>query len=96
MLTGTTDWLSIGKLYDGLAALDPTTGAKVAWAAAWLEAAGPAAAVAPLQAIDPDRVADHQRYWVVLAEALTRMGATADAAAAARQAVQLTTDDAVK
>ena len=95
-LTGTTDWLSIAKLYDGLVAIDPTTGARVARAAAWLEAAGPSESLHHLQAIDADRVATYQPYWVVLGETLARTGATTEATAAARRAVGLTTDAAVQ
>jgi RNA polymerase sigma-70 factor (ECF subfamily) len=74
VVTGSTDWSTIAKLYDGLVTVAPTVGAFVARAAAYLEAVGPAEAVAQLDELPADAVRDYQPFWVVRAEALRREG----------------------
>ena len=95
-LTGTTDWVAICGLYDGLIALAPTIGACVARAAAVTRARGPAAGLALLDELPADRVAAYQPYWVARAEALRGIGDTAAADHATDVAVGVTTDPAVR
>lgn len=91
-ITGVTDWAEICTLYDRLVALTPSIGAHVARAAAHMQAGQPAAALAILDALDPDRVAGYQPYWVVRAHCLHHTGA--DPTRATRLALGLTDDPA--
>ncbi len=93
-LTGTTDWASVALLYDGLVTLTPSVGAHVARASAHLHAGAPGAALAMLDALDPALVATYQPFWVVRAHA--RHAAGADPAHAARVALGLTEDPALR
>lgn len=95
-LTGSTDWVAIRTLYDGLAAIAPSIGVEIARAAAMLEADGPDAALAALDAQDRSRVESYQPYWVVRAEALRRLNRTDLASEAVTRAIELTTDDSVR
>jgi RNA polymerase sigma-70 factor (ECF subfamily) len=95
-LTGSTDWISIARLYDGLVELQPSIGAMVARAAAHGEAHGPPAGFALVDAIDVSLVASYQPYWVTRAHLLARMGDTAGARDASQQALSLTDDDAIR
>lgn len=70
--TGTTDWKTIRGIYDTLLLIAPTVGAKVAAAAAALEADGPKAALKRLDAMD-DGVRRYQPWWAVRAHALLRI-----------------------
>jgi RNA polymerase sigma-70 factor (ECF subfamily) len=90
-----TDWLAVSRLYDGLVALAPSTGALVARSAARLEALGPVDALAQLDALDAGAVREYQPYWVVRSEALRRLG-DPDATAAFDRAVGLTSDPALR
>ncbi|CAN5708552.1 hypothetical protein BH10ACT3_BH10ACT3_15030 [soil metagenome] len=91
--TGSTDWLAIRQLYDGLVVLEPSVGVQVARAAAVLEADGANAALTCLDGLDERRTSTYQPYWVVRGEALGREGRPS--AAAARRALDLTTDPSV-
>jgi RNA polymerase sigma-70 factor (ECF subfamily) len=90
--TGSTDWLAISALYDGLQQLAPSTGAGVARAAAHLRAHGPDAAAAALQSVDPASVTHYQPYWVTRAEIALARGDTSTASEAMARAIELTTD----
>lgn len=94
-LTGRIDWLAIRHLYDGLCAIDPSIGAAIGRAVAVLETTGPVDALAALRALDRDLVDAHQPWWVATAEASHRAGCP-DAADAARRAIDLTVDPAVR
>jgi len=88
--TGFTDWTAIAAMYDALVDISPTTGARVARAAAHLEAVGPSAARTLLDELDPSAVADYQPYWAVLAEVLRRLDvAEAELTAARARALEL-------
>lgn len=95
-VTGGTDWTVIGRLYDGLVALAPTTGAIVASAAALAEGGDPAAALARLDDLPAPTVRSYQAHWVVRARALTLLDRPADAADARARAIGLTEDPAVR
>ena len=92
--TGVTDWSTIRGIYDTLLRIAPTVGARVAAAAAALEADGPEAALARLDAMD-DGVRDYQPWWAVRAHALLRIG-NADAKAAFERAAGMSEDPAIR
>ena len=94
--TGRTDAVALDLLYEALPCFSPTVGVLVARAAARAEARGPAAGLALLDALPPERVAAYQPYWAARASLLTRLGADAPAQAAYRTAIRLTTDPAVR
>jgi RNA polymerase sigma-70 factor (ECF subfamily) len=93
--TGTTDWVAVSALHDGLQALAPSTGAAVARAAAHLHAHGPDAAETALVGLDPTSVDRYQPYWVTRAEIAIARGDATAAAGAMTRAVELTRDPAV-
>ena len=94
--TGRTDAAALDLLYEALARFSPTIGVLVARAAACAEARGPAAGLALLDALPPERVAAYQPYWAARASLLTRLGADVPAQAAYRTAIRLTADPAVR
>jgi RNA polymerase sigma-70 factor (ECF subfamily) len=94
-VTGTTDWSTIRGLYDCLLLVSPTVGARVAAAAAALEADGPDAALTRLDSI-VDAAVDYQPWWAVRAHALDRAGDTDAAAAAFRRAAGMSDDPATR
>ncbi len=96
--TGVTDWATVRGLYDTLLLVAPTVGARVAAAAAALEADGPEAALRRLDQLADefvDRVTGYQPWWVVRAHALERLG-DGDAAKAYEQAIGMTDDPAAR
>lgn len=83
VLIGATPWQGIAGLYRQLLALGPTIGACIGHAVATAHAQNDAAAgLALLDAIDADRVRDHQPWWAARAHLLGLAGQ----AEAARQA----------
>ena len=96
MTTGRNNWESIALLYETLAAISPTVGARIGRAAALAEDRGAAAGLEALDAIDPDLIRSHQPYWAVRADLLSRLGRAADADAAYDRAIGLSEDDAVR
>lgn len=87
--TGTTDWAVLRRLYEGLVAIAPTLGARVAHAVAVGRADGAAAGIAVLDAIHSPGVERFQPAWAARA-ALT------DDPAALERAISLTTDPGVR
>lgn len=94
--SGRTPWLAVLKLYEGLCQLAPTLGAELGRIAALAEVYGPAPALAELEHLPAASVAQHQPYWALRAELLTRVGRAAGAAVAYRRAIGLCEDDAVR
>lgn len=94
-ITGSTDWTAIAALYDGLVVHAPGVGAEVARAAAHAHSSGAEVALAMLDAMPSDRVAEYQPYWAVRAHVLDALGRD-DARTAASRAVGLTTDPGVR
>lgn len=94
-LTGSTDWVAIAFLYDGLVALAPSVGARVARAATRARVDGPRRALALLDELDQTRVAEYQPYWATRAHLLTELGDD-QAPFAVRRALGLTTDPSVR
>ena len=94
--SGTTDWVAIAALYEGLVTIAPTVGAHVALAKARTHTHGPLAGVALLDELPPDRVVTYQPYWVVRAFCLRKMQDATASKTAAEQAIALTADPAVR
>ncbi|WP_224816160.1 RNA polymerase sigma factor [Hasllibacter sp. MH4015] len=69
-VTGVTNWRALSQLYAGLMQAHPSLGAAVGRAAAVGEDAGPAAALALLDLIEPDAVKAFQPYWATRAHLL--------------------------
>lgn len=90
--TRPTDWQEIALLYAGLVALAPTIGARIGHAAAIGEAQGPAQGLALLDAVAGAQA--YQPWWAVRAHLLAAAGQ--DATEAARQAIALAPDPAVR
>lgn len=95
-VTGNTNWVAIAELYDGLIDMSPTIGAHVARAKAASHTQGPLAALAFLDELPAERVASYQPYWVVRAWCLREASDQDTAAAAASQAIGLTSDLSTK
>lgn len=95
-VTGRTDYRAIAALYDLLARDFATLGVLVGRATAHGHASGPAAALALLDELPPDRVAGYQPYWAALAH-FARAAGQGDRAADARdRAIALSRDPAVR
>jgi RNA polymerase sigma-70 factor (ECF subfamily) len=95
-LTGSTDWPAVSQLYEGLVVLSPTVGAHVARAAAVRQVEGPRAALALLDQLPERSLRDYQPGWVLRAHCLSDLGDPTGAAAAARRALGLTEEPAVR
>jgi RNA polymerase sigma-70 factor (ECF subfamily) len=83
-------------LYDGLIALRPGVGAQVSRCCAVARAAGPAAGLAALDALDAAAVQNYQPWWAARAHLLAEAGRRSEAAAAFQRAVGLTAQPAVR
>ena len=95
-ITGRTDHRALVTLYRALVRLRPTPSA-VAGLAASLSAAGsPHEALSLLDEAMAAGPADYQPFWAVKADALSRTGDAAGAAAAAGRAAALSRDPAVR
>ena len=90
----TTD--AVISLYQRLMRLAPSTGAMVAYAAALLRAGRASEAIANLERLAPEKVADHQPYWATLAHARQAVNDAAGAEAAFDRAIALTTEPAIR
>lgn len=94
-----TPWPAIIQLYEGLLAIAPTLGARVAHAAALAEDHRAAEALAALDAIDHGDAracADYQPYWAVRAHVLAQQGRTPEALDCYARASGLSEDPAVR
>jgi predicted RNA polymerase sigma factor len=95
-LSGSTDWVTVRKLYDALVRLAPTLGARVSRAAAIAHTDGPAAGLEALDAITDAAVERFQPAWATRAHLLAEAGRSAEAADAYATAISLTTDPATR
>lgn len=93
---GAPDWPAIVRLYDRLVVITPALGARIARAAAVGEVEGPEAGLAALDALDSDRLTDHQPWWAARAHLLAASSRRAEAAECYRRAAGLTADPAVR
>ncbi len=89
-LTGATDWGQIVTLYEGLLHFAPSLAAGVGYAVVVMEARGPEAALAVLDSLEPDRMADYQPFWTARANILQRLGQAEAAHDAFERAIGLT------
>ena len=89
---GTTDWRALLTLYEGLLAIAPTLGARVAHAAVQGRVEGPTAGLAALDAIADDAVQRFQPAWATRAHLLAEAGRVEEAVHAYERAISLTTD----
>ena len=74
--SGRIQWNAIVMFYEQLIRISPTLGTRTGCAAAVAEAKGAEAALAELDAIDPDDISTYQPYWAVRAHLLQRLGKT--------------------
>jgi len=95
-LKGIDTSLDILKLYDQLIMLAPTTGAKVAKAAALAQVSRAEEALALLDEISDAHTKLYQPYWAVRAHALQASGDTEGADNAYNKAISLSNDPAVR
>jgi RNA polymerase sigma-70 factor (ECF subfamily) len=86
-----TDWHQVLALYDQLVAMVPTAVVRLNRAVALAEVAGPAAALEVVDGLDLD---GYHLFHAVRADLLTRLGRTAEAAAALEEAIGLTANEA--
>jgi len=86
-----TDWHQVLALYDQLVAMVPTAVVRLNRAVALAEVAGPTAALEVVDGLDLD---GYHLFHAVRADLLTRLGRTAEAAAALEEAIGLTANEA--
>lgn len=95
-ISGRTQHDALAALYRLLVTHCPSVGARVAQAAALLDAGRADEALSALAAVDANDIDRYQPYWVTRSRALTAVGRHDEAAAALATAVGLTTDPAVR
>ncbi len=93
---GGVNWRAIAVLYEALCALAPTIGAAIGRAAALAEAGEADAALAVLDAIEPQTVARHQPYWATRAFVLRRLDDRVGAGVAYERAIALSENLALR
>lgn len=92
-LDGRVPWDGITRLHERLLELAPTVGARIAHAVARAHArADPAAGLALLDAVEPERIAAHQPWWAARAHLLAMAGRHAEASTAYGRALALTVE----
>ena len=91
-VSGTTDWVALRTLYEGLIRVAPTLGALVSHAATIAEIDGPAAGLSRLNALDNPGIPRFQPAWATRAHLLAELGHMDDARIAFAKAISLTTD----
>ena len=90
VVTGRTNHAALDTLYRLLSTHAPTPAARVAHAAARLQAGEPAEALSLLEALSPKSVERYQPFWVTRAHVLAGLDRHAEACAAVERALQLT------
>ncbi len=94
---GRTDWRALLALYDALLELSGSPVIAINRALALANVAGPDAALAALDALEPDgRLAQYQPYWAARAELLARIGARSEANEAYARAIGLEREPSVR
>ena len=94
--SGITHWDVIADLYEVLIRGWPSTGARVAGAAATAEAFGAQAGLDRLDAIEADTVASYQPWWAVRAHLLAQLRRDTEAIDAYERAIGLAEDADVR
>jgi len=95
-ITGTTHHAAIARLYDLLAAHEPTLGVLVARAAAVGEAQGAQRGLDLLDELPSAQIETYQPYWATKAHLLKRLGRQEAAYVCTVKAVGLTADPAIR
>jgi RNA polymerase sigma-70 factor (ECF subfamily) len=95
-VTGDIDWPEILLLYEGLVRVAPGIGSHVGRVVAMAQTGQPAAALAALQEIPEDRIADYQPYWASRGHVLRMLNQTGEADKAFTRAASLTDDPALR
>ncbi len=95
-ITGRTNHAVLLTLYDLLIQHSPGLGARISRAVVLAEAGDPAAALVALDALPPDRVAQHQPYWTARAKVLTLLARPEAARQARDKALSLTAEPALR
>lgn len=97
-VSGRVDWPALLGLYDALLALAPSAGGRVSRIAVLAELAGPARALAELDALEAadSALREHQPWWALRAHLLQRTGQDSQAQQAYRRAIALADDPAVR
>nr|KEP24744.1 RNA polymerase subunit sigma-24 [Georgenia sp. SUBG003] len=85
-----TDWPQVLALYDQLVRIAPTPVVRLNRAVALAEVAGPAPALEAVDGLDLD---GYHLYHAVRADLLTRLGRSAEAAAALERSIELTANE---
>jgi RNA polymerase sigma factor (sigma-70 family) len=85
-----TDWVAIARLYDVLSATAPGPVVEVNRAVAHGRAYGPAAGLVVLDAVPPQALTGSPARWAVRGDLLARLGRSAEAAEAFREAAAVT------
>jgi RNA polymerase sigma-70 factor (ECF subfamily) len=97
VLHGRTPWEEIAMLYSTLVRIAPTIGACIGHAVATARARrDPAAGLALLDELDPERVQSHQPWWAARADLLRERGDRAGAVHAYERALALTSEPALR
>ena len=90
-----TDWAQIVAVYDALLVVWPSPVVALNRTVAWAMVAGPAAALAEVDRLArDDRLAGYPYLPAIRADLLSRLGRHDEAAAAYRDALELTTNEA--
>lgn len=95
-LVGGTNFQALATLYDLLARHHPTIGVLVSQAAMLAESGEPAAGLAALDALPPERTAAYQPYWAARAHCLMLLGEASEASTALQRAIGLTEDPGIR
>ena len=94
--SGRIDWQEILLLYEGLVQFAPSIGSLVGRAVAFAQSGQPAAGLAALEQIPPDRVIDYQPYWAARGHLLELLNRKHEAQTAFTRAASLTDDPALR
>lgn len=94
--TGRTEWREIALLYGGLIQMAPGIGSRVGHAVALAQAGDPAAGLAALDAIAPDKIVNYQPYWAARGHLLHLLRLTDEARHCWQRAIGLTDDPGLR
>ncbi|MCZ6672071.1 MAG: sigma factor [Verrucomicrobia bacterium] len=94
--TGLVDWETIATLYEGLVQIAPTIGALVSRASTLAKAKDASFALAELDRLPHQAVANYQPFWALRFHLLNELGRNEEAEKARQQAIGLTEDPSVR
>ncbi|PSN75726.1 RNA polymerase subunit sigma-70, partial [filamentous cyanobacterium CCP4] len=93
---GVTDWQALVQLYSGLVQIAPTLGAWVGRAAAIAQAYSPTQGLEALDNLPLNKIKTYQPYWALRGHLLAEVQQCDEARACYSQAIELSTDAAVR